>query len=135
MNSSISRVLNYATAAGTFCFVYIIGTVLLLAFHLSGWIAPIASLIVAIVATRYVWMNSTSLADSPIRSVAIGALVAGGIGLGAGFLGPLIFARNANEGRLLGLFITGPIGFGFGAIGGGIYWYLRHARSVWTAKR
>ena len=39
------------------------------------------------------------------------ALLVGGIGFAAGFLGPIVFAPDANQGPLLGIFITGPIGF------------------------
>ena len=38
-----------------------------------------------------------------------GALVVGGIGFVGGFFGPMIFAPEANQGPLLGLFITGPL--------------------------
>jgi hypothetical protein len=43
---------------------------------------------------------------------AIGpALLVGGIGFAAGFFGPMVFAPDANQGPLLGIFITGPLGF------------------------
>jgi hypothetical protein len=42
-----------------------------------------------------------------------------------GFFGPLIFTPDANQGPLLGIFITGPLGFVLGGIGGGIYWAAR----------
>ena len=40
----------------------------------------------------------------------------GSIALIAGFIGPLIFTPNANQGPLLGIFITGPIGSIVGTI-------------------
>lgn len=39
------------------------------------------------------------------------ALLAGGIGFAAGFLGPIVFSPDANQGPLLGIFITAPVGF------------------------
>lgn len=39
------------------------------------------------------------------------AFVLGGIGFAAGFFGPMVFAPEANQGPLLGIFITGPGGF------------------------
>jgi hypothetical protein len=39
------------------------------------------------------------------------AIIAGGIGFVAGFFGPMILAPDANQGPLLGIFITGPGGF------------------------
>jgi hypothetical protein len=48
------------------------------------------------------------------------ALMLGGIGFAAGFFGPMIFRPDANQGPLLGIFITGPVGFlvglGYGVI-------------------
>jgi hypothetical protein len=48
-------------------------------------------------------------------------LIVGGIGFCAGFLGPMVFAPDANQGPLLGIFITGPLGALLGAIGGVVY--------------
>jgi hypothetical protein len=33
-----------------------------------------------------------------------------------GFLGPLVFAPQSNQGPLLGIFVTGPLGFIAGAL-------------------
>jgi hypothetical protein len=38
-----------------------------------------------------------------------------------GFFGPMIFSPQANQGPLLGLFITGPLGFVAGGVAGLIY--------------
>ena len=65
--------------------------------------------------------SKTSLA----RSVLLGALVVGGIGFSAGFFGPILLAPGANQGPLLGIFITGPLGFLLGAVGGAVHWYAR----------
>lgn len=50
-----------------------------------------------------------------------GALIVGAIGFCGGFFGPMIFAPDANQGTLLGIFITGPLGVIAGAIGGFFY--------------
>ena len=39
------------------------------------------------------------------------ALILGGIGFVGGFVGPIILTPDANQGPLLGIFITGPLGF------------------------
>ena len=52
-------------------------------------------------------------------------MVTGGIGFSAGFFGPMILTPGANQGPLLGIFITGPLGFLLGAAGGAIYWFRR----------
>jgi hypothetical protein len=46
------------------------------------------------------------------------ALVLGGIAFAAGFFGPMIFVPGANQGPLLGIFITGPAGFLAGLLWG-----------------
>ena len=56
-----------------------------------------------------------------------GALIVGAIGFVAGFFGPLILAPDANQGPLLGIFITGPLGAVVGAIGGLVYALRRRA--------
>jgi hypothetical protein len=47
------------------------------------------------------------------------------IGFLGGFFGPIIFTLHSNQGPLLGLFITGPLGFVVGAAGGFVYWIIR----------
>ena len=46
------------------------------------------------------------------------AFVLGAIGFAAGFFGPMVFAPGANQGPLLGIFITGPAGFAVGLVYG-----------------
>ncbi len=55
-------------------------------------------------------------------TMLIGALIVGGVGLSIGLLGPAIFAPGANQGPMLGIFISGPLGFIIGAVGGYVYW-------------
>lgn len=45
------------------------------------------------------------------------AIIMGGIGFVAGFFGPMLLAPGANQGPMLGIFITGPLG----AIAGAAY--------------
>ena len=46
----------------------------------------------------------------------VGAAVVGGVAFAAGFFGPIIFMPNANQGPLLGIFFTGPLGAFAGTI-------------------
>ncbi|HUL02666.1 MAG TPA: hypothetical protein VLV16_05475 [Gemmatimonadales bacterium] len=46
------------------------------------------------------------------------ALFVGGIAFLAGFVGPMIVTPGANQGPLLGIFITGPIGLVVGLLWG-----------------
>ena len=50
-----------------------------------------------------------------------GGVIVGGISFLAGFLGPIILTPQANQGPLVGIFITGPIGFVVGIIVGYLY--------------
>ncbi len=44
------------------------------------------------------------------------AAMVGGICFLLGFVGPILFVPDANQGPLLGIFITGPIGFLVGVL-------------------
>jgi hypothetical protein len=48
------------------------------------------------------------------------------VGFAAGFIGPLVIWPDANLGPLLGILVTGPVGFVLGALGAVS---LREARS------
>jgi hypothetical protein len=52
----------------------------------------------------------------------------GALGFCGGFFGPMIFTPEANQGPLLGIFITGPLGFIVGGMGGLIY-------ALWRSRR
>jgi hypothetical protein len=58
----------------------------------------------------------------------LGAGILGGIGFIGGFFGPMIFAPEANQGPLLGIFITGPLGAILGGIGGALVGWWRNRR-------
>jgi hypothetical protein len=60
----------------------------------------------------------------------LGALILGGLGFAAGFFGPLIFTPEANQGPLLGIFITGPGGAALGFLVGIAYGLLRRPPPV-----
>ncbi len=53
-----------------------------------------------------------------LKRTLVIALIIGAIGLVGGYVGPLIVTPGANQGPLLGIFFTGPIGFVLGSIGG-----------------
>jgi hypothetical protein len=55
-----------------------------------------------------------------LRRVAHWTAVVGGVCFAAGFFGPMILAPDANQGPLLGIFITGPLGVVAGLLIGGI---------------
>ena len=53
-----------------------------------------------------------------LRRALTPALQVGLIGFAAGFFGPMLLAPDANQGPMLGIFITGPGGFLLGLIYG-----------------
>jgi hypothetical protein len=118
---SLFRVLVSAVVVlATYYFVYWLPFSLI---PLGGqrWIANVTSLLCAVGAGYYVWTRTRSGAATWVASVMYGAIVLGAIGFAAGFFGPMILAPEANQGPLLGIFITGPLGMVVGAVGGLVY--------------
>ncbi len=87
------------------------------------------SFLLALAAGWFVWRSSAAINPGIFRSVLNGALILGGLGFAAGFFGPIFLTPEANQGPLLGLFITGPLGFVVGGIGGFVLWLWRQRRS------
>lgn len=50
--------------------------------------------------------------------------ILGIVGFLGGFVGPVIFTPEANQGPLLGIFITGPLGFVLGLVVGFVLRFL-----------
>jgi hypothetical protein len=61
-------------------------------------------------------------------AVAVGALSVGTVGFLLGFLGPMLLDPGANQGPLLGIFITGPLGLVVGAAAGAALHFKRTRR-------
>jgi hypothetical protein len=97
----------------------------LLPFTEHRWIPIIISLICAVGVGWYVWKKLGSMQYGMTSNVVMGALVIGGTGFSAGFFGPIILIPNANQGPLLGIFITGPAGLIIGAILGFVIGKIR----------
>jgi hypothetical protein len=95
------------------------------------WVAGLVALLCTVLAGRFLWRHTGDGARQRglLVSMAVGTLALGGIGFCAGFFGPLLLTPEANQGPLLGLFITGPLGFLLGALGGFLYWLWQHGRS------
>jgi hypothetical protein len=119
---------TFISGVAALYFTYWAGGALAFAVGLSPWLSYIGSLAVAAVIARYVWRHTSSTEPGFASAVIVGALVTGGIGFAAGFVGPMIFIPGANQGPLLGIFITGPLGVVAGAIGGAVWWVLRKRR-------
>lgn len=75
--------------------------------------------LVLILAYRYgVFGHRQKLDFAAQMRVALLAIGLGGAGFIVGFFGPILFFPEANQGPLLGIFITGPLGFFFGLVWG-----------------
>lgn len=86
----------------------------LLALAFAGWTA------------HRVWHGLDADTDGSLGiHVGLGAAVVGGLGFVLGFFGPMILAPEANQGPMLGLFITGPGGAVLGAVVGWLVWLKR----------
>lgn len=89
--------------------------------HGMAWLASVAALLTAAMVTRLCWHSMSAGPQGIFGTIITWAAVVGAISFCAGFFGPMILAPQANQGPLLGLFITGPLGFIGGAIAGLIY--------------
>lgn len=126
--SAVSRpariALSVAAFIGAWLLVFLLSLVLLPAF--LQWLQPVVALGFAIWAARRVWRQLEDVAAMGLPVfVGTGALVLGGLGFALGFFGPMIVAPEANQGPLLGIFITGPGGAALGAVAGWFLWLRR----------
>ena len=120
--------------------VSIIGRVLFLivvfaaVFFLSYWLifvqvipdgspdlADLAALLTAMVVAALVWSGTGAGAHGVLSTTLTWSAIIGAIGFSGGFFGPMIFTPDANQGPLLGLLITGPLGCAVGAAGGLVF--------------
>lgn len=84
--------------------------------------APFIALVCAALVGWFAWQAlGSGSATGVMSTVVLWATVVGSIGFVSGFIGPIIFAPDANQGPLLGIFITGPLGFVFGGVAGLAY--------------
>jgi hypothetical protein len=125
MNTTLRIILLVIVAVSSYYFTFWVPFSLIEIGDLN-WIRDIVSIIVAIGVSWFVWSATiTKSSKGFLSSVLLGAAIVGGIGFLGGFFGPIIFTPHSNQGPLLGLFITGPLGFVVGAAGGFVYWIIR----------
>ena len=124
---TIVRVLVTAIIfAATYLFVYWVPFSLI--DDRPEFLAVVGALASALLAAGAVWRATHAVDQGLIGTALYWAAVVGGIGFVGGFFGPIILTPDANQGPLLGLFITGPLGFLAGGIGGAMAWLIRGPR-------
>jgi hypothetical protein len=79
---------------------------------------PFISIVAGLVIAKFIWAMTAFVHPTVASYSFIGAISLGSIGFIGGFIWPLIFSPENNLGPLLGIFITGPLGFALGLIGG-----------------
>ena len=124
---------SFVVVSVAYYFIFSVAWILLASLDKHGWIALAISLPCAAGVGWWVWKWSAQ--QGLTSSVLLGALALGGIGLYAGFFGPIIFKPEANQGPLLGIFITGPLGFLLGGFGGFLYWRIHEKKTGTIPKR
>ena len=115
-------------AVASFYFVFWLPGSLIFPSGSPLWLPLLASAACSVFTARYVWRRTATVSQNLVSSVVLGALSIGTISFCAGFFGPLVFAPDANQGPLLGIFITGPLGCIAGAVGGAVHWNMRRTR-------
>lgn len=58
-----------------------------------------------------------------MRAACRGGLILGGVAFAIGYIGPVVITPEANQGPLIGIFFTGPLGFVVG-VAGALGWRL-----------
>jgi hypothetical protein len=121
--------LSFLVGVATYFFVFWVPFSLLSFLPGHFLLATLGSFVAAIWAGRYTWRRTDEAQHGGVLALTLGgALVVGAVGFVGGFFGPMIFAPEANQGPLLGLFITGPLGFVLGGVGGFVYGLVRRFR-------
>jgi hypothetical protein len=114
-------------AVATFHFIFWMGGALLfqvVSVQVFPWLDYAVTTAASVVVARFIWVNTKSRETGFAVTVALWALLTGAIAFLAGFYGPILLTPRANQGPMLGLFFTGPLGLVVGALAGAIYWLL-----------
>jgi len=95
-------------------------------FYLFGLVVGGCSLVIA----TYAWWYFLKIKDPQhskrIKRTGLIGFVIGAISFAAGFFGPILLTPESNQGPLLGIFITGPLGTAAGLIIGAIYSFIKY---------
>jgi len=88
----------------------------------------IVSFLIAFIICSVIWMILVYFPARRVSNILRIALISGVISFLLGFVGPMFLSPGANQGPLLGIFITGPLGFIAGLVTAIIYWAFKKER-------
>lgn len=125
MKTAIRIILTFLSFVASYYFIFWVPFSFIPGAQTITAILIIVSLLIAVIIALFIWKKTGKISNGLSNYILIGGIVFGSIGFFTGFFGPIIFDPSANQGPLLGIFITGPIGFLIGLVGGGIYWNVK----------
>ncbi|WP_231990425.1 multidrug ABC transporter permease [Nitrosomonas ureae] len=101
--------------------LFFINTILTITTSFSNGFNTLFSLACAVLATGFTWKLIAGKKINTLVAVIGGALILGGLFFTLGFLGPMVIAKDTNQGPMIGIFIAAPLGIILGGIGGYVY--------------
>ncbi len=101
--------------------LFFINTMLTITSGSPAWLSAALSSACAVLAAWFTWQLVSGKKTNTLLAIISGALILGGLFFTVGFLGPMVFAKDTNQGPLIGVFIAAPLGVITGAIGGYVY--------------
>jgi hypothetical protein len=116
----MNPVLRVTVLLMTFFGTYVLSVIILMILSLDS-AGQVLALLIALAVSFMVWPHTRNMPRSALGAAGYGAAILGSIGFVAGFFGPMLLAPEANQGPLLGIFITGPGGALLGAVAGLVY--------------
>jgi hypothetical protein len=128
MKSALRIALSFCAFIAAWFFIFWVPFSLIPGVQDIPLLAQVVSALLAALIAFGVWKMTGRIGSGIANYIILGGVIVGAFGFIAGFFGPLIFMPESNQGPLLGLLFTGPVGFVLGLIGGAVYWKLRVAR-------
>lgn len=101
--------------------LFFINTILTITTSFFNWFNTLFSLTCAALAAGFAWKLIAGEKMNMLIAVIGGALILGGLFFTLGFLGPMVIAKDTNQGPMIGIFIAAPLGIILGGIGGYVY--------------
>lgn len=111
------------SAAATYLFCYWVILALLPGGTRMSGVAWVMAILLGFATGLFVWRHAVTVDAGLATQMIRWGLIVGGAGFLAGFIGPIVFTPSANQGPLLGLFVTGPLGLVLGGGFGALRWY------------